>query len=65
VVPKLGHGVYGKPGPGFPNMVLYMIVGNNNEAKVVCCLPSKEVKSSLRVHIDACNVEFVLPFVFS
>lgn len=48
VVPKLGHGMYVKPGPGFPNMVLYMLVGNNNEAKVVCCLPSKEVKNSLR-----------------
>lgn len=45
---KLGHGVYVKPGPGFPYMVLYMLVGNNNEAKVVCCLPSKEVKNSLR-----------------
>jgi len=45
---KLGHGVYVKPGPGFPNMLLYVLVGNNNEAKVVCCLPSKEVKNSLR-----------------
>lgn len=44
---KLGHGVYVKPGPGFPYMVLYMLVGSNNEAKVLCCLPSKEVKNSL------------------